>query len=388
MPRELYIGLMSGTSLDGVDGVLMAFPSPGEPGVEMLAEASLDMPTALRCTFLALNQPGPDELHRSAVAAHQLAHLYAQAVQQLLHTTGLPAHEVRAIGAHGQTVRHHPPGFTHGGNPVSTHSPDNPPYTLQLNQPALLAELTGISVVADFRSRDMAAGGQGAPLVPAFHREVFGAPGQALAVVNIGGIANITTLHACGQVQGLDTGPGNVLLDWWCARHTGQTYDRQGQWGAQGQCCPGLLQAMLQEPYFQRTGLKSTGRDLFNPDWLQRHLQAYPALSATDVQATLAELTAQTIAQGIQQHPWGAQRPEKVLVCGGGAYNTDVMQRLQRQLPATTVTSTAAHGWPVMTVEAAAFAWLARQTVHGRAGNEPQATGASGPRILGAIYPA
>ncbi len=373
MPQH-YIGLMSGTSLDGVDGVLMAFHDHGETSV--LGSCALDFPAELRAELLALNCPGPNELHRAAVAAHQLAKLYAQAVQQLLQQSGLPASAIRAIGAHGQTVRHSPPA---PGNAT--------PYTLQLNQPALLAELCGITVVADFRSRDIAAGGQGAPLVPAFHKWVFGQPGESVAVVNIGGIANITALPADGRVLGLDTGPGNVLLDLWCHRHTGRNYDANGEWAASGRLHAALLSHLLGEPYFHAKGIKSTGRDLFNADWLDEHLRGFSHLAPSDVQATLTELTAHTIAHAIMDTSWNGAGPKAVLVCGGGARNGHLMSRIAALMQAG-VSTTDSRGWPVSQVEAAAFAWLAQQAMEGKPGNEPQVTGARGPRILGAIYPA
>lgn len=373
MPQH-YIGLMSGTSLDGVDGVLMAFD---DGQANLLGSCALDFPADMREELLSLNRPGPNELHRAAVAAHRLAELYSQAVHLLLQQGGLPASAVHAVGAHGQTVRHAPPG---SGNAT--------PYTLQLNQPALLAELCGITVVADFRSRDVAAGGQGAPLVPAFHKRVFGQAGKPVAVVNIGGIANITALPADGRVLGLDTGPGNVLLDLWCQRHTGQNYDANGAWAASGNCHAALLSHLLQEPYFHVKGIKSTGRDLFNAAWLDERLQGFSQLAPADIQATLAELTAHTIAQAIMGTPWNGTGPKEVLVCGGGARNGHLMGRIAALIPQASVSTTDSRGWPVSQVEAAAFAWLAQQTLAGQTGNEPQVTGAKGPRILGAIYPA
>jgi anhydro-N-acetylmuramic acid kinase len=369
------IGLMSGTSLDGVDGVLMDF-SPDAPP-QVLASAGRPFPADLRDAFLALNTSGHDEFHRGAVAGQRLAHLYADTVHDLLQQSGLSASDIAAIGAHGQTVRHCPP------SPETSN-----PYTLQINQPALLAELTGMRVVADFRSRDLAAGGQGAPLVPAFHREVFGRPGHSQAVVNIGGIANVTALHADGRVQGLDTGPGNVLLDLWCLRHTGQWFDADGRWGQQGTVSPALLAQCLSEPYFALAGVKSTGRDLFNAAWLDRQLAQNPDLSPVDVQATLTRLTASTIASAIQVIDWKSTPPDALWVCGGGALNLGLMAALGEALPGIHVGTTAECGWPVMQVEAAAFAWLAHRALRGLPGNEPQVTGAQGHRVLGAIYPA
>jgi anhydro-N-acetylmuramic acid kinase len=381
----LCIGLMSGTSLDGVDGVLVDFAA--QPP-RVLASHGLPLPPGLRDELLALNASGPDELHRAAVAAHQLTLVYAEVVQALLAASGTPASTVQAIGAHGQTVRHHPPGAWLRGRRVDAQDPVFPPYTLQLNQPSLLAELSGIAVVADFRSRDIAAGGQGAPLVPAFHREVFGQPGSSVAVVNIGGIANVTALTGDGRVLGLDTGPGNMLLDLWCTRHTGASYDRGGAWGATGRADQALLAKLLAEPYFALQGIKSTGRDLFHADWLQRQLQGFEALAPADVQATLVELTACSIAQALRELPWGDAGLSELLVCGGGACNDALLAVLRRELNPCPVLTTAERGWPVDLVEAAAFAWLAWQTLQGLPGNLSAVTGAAGPRILGAIHPA
>jgi anhydro-N-acetylmuramic acid kinase len=257
-------------------------------------------------------------------------------------------------------------------------------YTLQLNNPALLAEQTGISVVADFRARDVAAGGQGAPLVPAFHQAVFGVPGETLAVLNIGGMSNISILQP-DKVLGFDCGPGNVLMDLWCHQHLGQGYDHLGQWAASGSVSQALLTRFMNDPFFNAPPPKSTGRDLFHTDWLQAHLSAVPGLSAADVQATLAALTVQTCAKDVLRY---APTAKRLLVCGGGAYNQHLMSLLSQALPEVDVASTEAHGLPPLQVEAAAFAWLARQTLLNLPGNLPAVTGARGPRVLGAIYPA
>ncbi len=378
------IGLMSGTSLDGVDGVLVRFDEATDAAGQVLADVSLPLPETLRTALLALQHRGENELHRAAQAAARLSAVYAQAVQVLLQRSGLAARDVSAIGAHGQTVRHMPPG--HPGL-----QPSEAPYTCQLLAPARLAEATGIAVVADFRSRDIAAGGQGAPLVPAFHRAAFGQPGQALAVVNIGGIANVTLIDRAGQVRGFDTGPGNVLLDAWCERHTGARFDADGTWSRQGRVLPALLAACLADPYFERQGARSTGRDHFHLGWLMERLVAagLSAAAPADVQATLVALTAETVARGLRcAAPTPEQAPQQVWVCGGGALNGALMQALQQRLAPTPVATTAAVGWPVQWVEAAAFAWLAHQTLRQRPGNVPEVTGAAGPRILGALYPA
>lgn len=372
-----HIGLMSGTSLDGLDGVILRREGPS---LSVIHAAHLDMPADLRARLLALNSPGPNELHLANLAANELVQGYARVVRLLLSDAGLPASAIRAIGAHGQTVRHQPPAQ---GDRADVHTPWLA-YTLQLNNPALLAELTRITVVADFRSRDVAAGGQGAPLVPAFHRAVFGQPDRHVAVVNIGGMANVTLLSPDGTVKGFDTGPGNVLMDAWCERHTGQRYDAGGAWGAQGSVQSDVLQTMLRNPYFRLTGPKSTGRELFNADWIDQQMAVSQAtqLAAPDVQATLCELTARSIAGAL---PTDVQ---DVVVCGGGAFNTHLMSSLQRALPHAVVVRSDARGLPAMDVEAAAFAWLAEQALSGRPGNMVEVTGAAGPRVLGAIYPA
>ncbi|MEG2631713.1 MAG: anhydro-N-acetylmuramic acid kinase [Comamonas sp.] len=367
---DLYIGLMSGTSLDGVDGVLVDF----QRQTHVLQHASCGFPVGLRAELMELNTAGENELHRAALAANALVACYADVVRQLLQQAGLPPQAVQAIGAHGQTVRHRPQMF------------DGTGYTLQLNNPALLAERCGISVVADFRSRDVAAGGQGAPLVPAFHQSVFGRPGQTLLALNIGGISNLSVLPADGQVSGFDCGPGNALMDAWCQRHTGRPYDDNGAWAASGKVLPALLQRLLDEPFLQQAPPKSTGRDLFNAQWLQQRLEWLPAHTrAEDVQATLTEFTARACADSALR--WGRDA-EQLLVCGGGALNGHLMARMAALLPGMQVQSTEAGGLPPLQVEAAAFAWLARQTLLGLPGNLARVTGARGPRVLGAIYPA
>jgi len=365
-----YIGLMSGTSLDGVDGVLAAIQSDGRMQVQ--AHAFRPFNTGLRAELLALNQSGPDELHRSALAANALVQVYAEVVAQLLEARQMPASRIVALGAHGQTVRHQP--LLHDGTG----------YTLQLNNPSLLAELTGIDVVADFRPRDLAAGGQGAPLVPAFHQGVFGAPGQTVAVLNIGGISNLSVLAASGQVSGWDCGPGNALMDHWCQRHTGQAFDRDGAWAASGQVINALLEALQQEAYLHQQPPKSTGRDLFNPAWLEARLQDFADASAVDIQATLTAFTAQACIQDVRRNAPDAQR---LIVCGGGAFNLHLMRLLQQGLSGMDVVSSESQGLPPLQVEAAAFAWLAFKCIRREAASLPSVTGARGARVLGAIYP-
>lgn len=371
-----YIGLMSGTSLDGVDGVLTGPDDGAADGpasaMRVVQHVHRPFPPDLRSELMALNTSGPDELHRAALATNGLMQLYADVVQALLAASGRPATAVRAIGAHGQTVRHRPGEF------------DGTGYTLQLMNGALLAEHCGIDVVCDFRSRDVAAGGQGAPLVPAFHAAVFGASGEDRAVLNLGGIGNLTLLGGDGRVLGFDTGPANVLMDAWCQQHLGQPFDADGAWASGGRVDAALLQRCLDDPYFQRPPPKSTGRDLFHPDWLAVRLGS-PSPHPQDVMATLAELTAGSVATALQRQ---APHTRKLWVAGGGARNGHLLGRLQALLPGVTVTGTDALGLPPDQVEALAFAWLARAFVARRPGNLPAVTGARGTRVLGAVYPA
>lgn len=363
---ELFIGLMSGTSLDGVDAVLADF-GPRQPRV--LAHAHHDFAPELREALEALMRSGADELHRSAVVAQHLARAYAAAVRDVLLHADTDPQAVRAIGAHGQTVRHRPDAA----------------YTIQLNAPATLAELTGIDVVADFRSRDIAAGGQGAPLVPAFHAAVF-AVDAPRAVVNIGGISNVTGMPArdhAGKVIGFDCGPGNLLLDAWAKAHLGDPFDRDGRWAASGRTDAALLASFLTEPYFALAPPKSTGRELFNPDWLSRHI-AGRAVSPQDVQATLTRLTATAIGRAVANHLPDAG---DVIVCGGGALNVTLMRMLAEECAPRAVQSAAALGVDPQQVEALAFAWLAREHLARRPGNAPEVTGARGLRVLGCLYP-
>lgn len=367
---------MSGTSLDGIDAVLARFDHAGHP--TLLARAATQFPSHLQAELLALNETGPDELERAALAANGLATLYSKVVQEVLLKAGVTPKQVSALGAHGQTVRHRPDlGFT-----------------IQLNAPALLAELTGISVIADFRSRDVAAGGQGAPLVPIFHAGIFPAP-HTRVILNLGGIANITILRPHQPPIGFDTGPANVLMDMWCTRHTGRAFDQDGAWGAGGQADAGLLAAMLDaEPWFALPAPKSTGRDLFNRDWLEEKLNTFETggrqtaaennAFAQNVQATLRRLTAETVARAIQQY---AADAKEILVCGGGARNTALMADLQRTLSCD-VRTTDSEGIGTQDVEALAFAWLAWAHQQGIPAGNPAVTGAKGMRILGACWPA
>lgn len=355
---------MSGTSLDGVDVALVDFAAAAPA---TLATHFAPFEPGLRNALLELQSDGAGELERAARAANGLAHAYAAGVTAVLAGARLGSADVRAIGAHGQTVRHRPADG----------------YTIQLNNPALLAELTGIDVIADFRSRDVAAHGQGAPLAPAFHRAFFAAPDRARAVVNIGGIANATLIDAQGGVTGFDTGPGNVLMDLWCARHTGRPYDAAGAWAAGGKVVPGLLAALRAEPYFGLPIPKSTGRDLFNEAWLTARLDGQAGASAQDVQTTLLELTATSIADALRD-----SAADTAFLCGGGAHNAALRQRLAALAAPMRVATTDALGVPPDWVEAVAFAWLAREFVAGTPLDLRAVTGAAGPRRLGALYPA
>lgn len=371
---SLYIGLMSGTSLDGVDGVLATFASDADsPSAKTLEGCHLPFPSDLRDQLMTLQSPGDNEIHRESMAATALARLYAECVSKLLAKSGVTAAQIRAIGAHGQTIRHRPESG----------------YTRQTNNPALLAELTGIDVIADLRARDIAAGGQGAPLVPAFHQAVFGNADESRVVANIGGMSNISVLNAQEEVIGFDTGPGNVLMDAWVERHRGTPYDSGGVWASSGNIIPTLLSTMLDEPFLALSPPKSTGRDLFHPEWLKAKLSAFSGARPVDVQATLAAFTATTLSDAITTHAYDARA---VYVCGGGAYNAHLMQLLQQGLQArghsAFVQSIAALGIEPNHVEALAFAWLAHRHVERKPANFPSVTGARGLRILGGLYPA
>lgn len=364
MKEQLFVGLMSGTSLDGVDAVLVDL-SGAKPHLLASAQVPLDAP--LREELLALNSSGADEIERAALAGNELAERYAQAVAAVLARSGTNASSVRAIGCHGQTVRHRPErGFT-----------------VQLGNPARLAERTGVRVVADFRSRDVAAGGQGAPLAPAFHAAVFASAAEDRAVLNLGGIANLSFLPRQGAVTGFDCGPGNCLLDLWAARHLGSACDEDGAWAAAGTALPGLLERMLGEPFLKLPPPKSTGRDLFNARWLEAMLRGGEDPQA--VQATLLELTARSAADALARHGAGVQR---VIACGGGAKNRALMRRLAALVAPAALEASDRHGVDPQLVEATAFAWLAQRALEGQPGSLPLVTGARGPRVLGAVYPA
>lgn len=365
---ELYIGLMSGTSADAIDAVLADLTDIPQ----LLAHHSLALPIKIRDQIHAISLPGDNEIDRMGALDAELGNLFSQTTLELLAQARINAAQVTAIGSHGQTIRHRPPRSYEGT------------FTLQIGDPNLIAELTGVTTVADFRRRDMAAGGQGAPLVPAFHRATFYLKGTDRVIVNIGGMANITWLPSQGEVIGFDTGPGNVLMDNWIMEHLGKSYDHGGIWALSGRLSKPLLNELLTAPYFKMWAPKSTGRESFNRLWLDGHLlKTALSLSPADVQATLLELTAITIADSIRDLN---QRSKEIFVCGGGAYNGALMQRLKALLPQDIVASTAALGIDPQWIEAMAFAWLAQQTINHKPGNLRAVTGAKREVILGGVY--
>lgn len=364
----LFIGVMSGSSLDGIDVALTAI---NKHECKVVATHFQAYSTETKQSLLSLHFQSENELEKSALMANHLACLYAEAINALLTKCNLPAQQIIAIGCHGQTIRHQP------------KLNDAIGYTIQLGNNALLCELTNITVVGDFRSRDIAAGGQGAPLVPAFHSAVFSSSHKNRAIVNVGGIANITYLAKTGAVIGFDSGPGNMLLDHWVKLKIGKEYDVDGKWAATGTTQDALLKSMLSDPYFSLPPPKSTGRDLLNETWLMRHL-ANVSCKPEDVARTLVTLTSHTIYLAIQQH---CPHVDEVYLCGGGAHNQLMSNTLQAALDTITLLTTDRLGVDVDWVEAAAFAWLANQTINNAASNLPAVTGASGLRVLGAIYP-
>src|SRR5690554_5561316 len=355
-----YIGLMSGTSMDAIDAALVRI----DHDITLIATHSLAIPSDIRQQSRALNHNANNDLEKCLILDRQWGHLFAQTVTGILDKSSIAPAMIRAIGSHGQTVRH---------APNKAHA-----YTLQIGDPNTIAEHCGIDVVADFRRRDIAAGGQGAPLAPAFHRAVFSSSEERRSIINIGGMANITQLHG-EPIIGFDSGPGNVLLDSWIQLHKGLAFDKNGAWAASGKALPGMLKAMLSDNYFSLAPPKSTGREQFDQHWLETFLTG--SEKPEDVQATLAELTARSICSSL---PTDTQA---LYVCGGGAMNTYLMQRLEAISGKTTLT-TEALGVSPQWLEAIAFAWLAKQCIEGRHGNIASVTGAIGERVLGAIYQA
>jgi len=363
----LFIGLMSGTSLDSADAALTEFNVSPEGTLicKTIASHSVPFDDALRQSLIDLHHSGHDELERTALISNQLASIYAEAIEGLIQKTKIAKKDILAIGCHGQTVRHRPElGFT-----------------LQIGNAALLAELTDISVVSDFRSRDIAAGGQGAPLVPAFHQAVFGDSTLNRIIINIGGIANLSILPSQGQVIGFDSGPGNMLMDAWAEEHISQRYDQSGRWAITGEVIDELLSKLLSEDFFKLSPPKSTGRDLFSLPWLKQYLK--PEYAPQDVQRTLLAFTAETISDAAKEY---GKNVDEIYLCGGGAYNDALFECLRQLLHPVKITLTDDLGIKVDLVEAVAFAWLARQTLLNAPGNLPDVTGARGPRVLGAIY--
>jgi anhydro-N-acetylmuramic acid kinase len=372
-PRKLFLGMISGTSADGIDVAIARFHDDRLPHAEVLYGQTYPWDDTLRTLLIELGQHAPaltlDEIGELDV---RIGTAFAAAAEQAIRDSGIERTEIAAIGSHGQTLRHRPDGRRNDG----IHR-----FTLQLGDASLIAEITGIRTVADFRRRDVAAGGHGAPLLPALHAALLSSPDEDRAILNLGGIANLTLLPANGHVRGFDTGPANGLMDAWCLRHTGNGFDRGGVFAAAGNVDAGLLSRLLDEPWFALAPPKSTGRDQFHLDWVESKLSGDE--STADVQATLLALTARTVTDALRATLPGAAR---VIACGGGVHNPMLMHALAEALPGAVVESTAAHGIDPDVVEALGFAWLARQTVLGRPGNLPSVTGAAGPRVLGAIH--
>ena len=361
--NELFIGLMSGTSLDGMDAVLVNFGKTPQD-IKIMGHSYVPYEDAIKEALLRLHSPNTNELEESLIIGNTISKKAYEAIDALLKKTSITSKDIKAIGFHGQTVRHQP----------------QKGFTLQIGNPALLAELSNINVIADFRSRDVAASGQGAPLVPAFHHEIFSHPTTYRAILNIGGIANVTLLNPKTSVSGFDTGPGNLLLDHWSKTHLHRAFDENGAWAKEGKLIKTLLDAFFEDSYFEKTAPKSTGRDYFNEAWLNKQLQK--SYATQDIQRTLLELTASSIAKAIDSNI------SEIYLCGGGALNIFLVERLKTLMPKTHIQLTDVLGIPTQYVEAAAFAWLAKQTLFLKPGNIPEVTGAKGLRILGALYPA
>lgn len=372
----LFVGLMSGTSLDGIDAALVEIAAADHP--RLLATHAARMPDSLHEQLLGLCQANHVSFAALASAEDAFTRLQAQAVDQLLAHQSIEPAQVAAIGSHGQTIEHAPWGHRQG-----------PAYTLQLDNPSLLAELTGCPVVADFRRRDLAAGGQAAPLAPAFHEVLFRCSDKWQLVLNLGGFANLTLLPPAthpADIIGFDTGPANALLDAWHAHHRGGRFDTDGVWAASGQVNESLLEQLLSEPFFHRPPPRSTGREVFHLGWLERQLTGRER--PEDVQATLAELTAASVALGIEAARELVDAPvlATLIPCGGGAHNRDLLSRLAQRLPETALIPSSDWGWPADWLEAGAFAWLAWRRLQHLPGNLPSVTGAAGPRTLGGVY--
>lgn len=363
-----YIGLMSGTSVDGIDAVVVSI-GPNDK-FSIVATHNEPLSDSITQRIHALCAPDVGEIDILGALDMELGELFAHAAAAVQKKAELPATAIRAIGSHGQTVRHRPTGLR--------------PFTIQIGNPSVIADKTGITTVADFRARDMAAGGQGAPLVPAFHHAFFHSATVNRAIVNIGGISNVTYLPSKGTVIGFDTGPGNTLLDQWTLRHLKKKYDENGAWAAQGKVVEELLRILLADEYFAMRAPKSTGRERFNIAWLENALAQTAAIAPQDVQATLVELTARTIAHAVTTLK---PMPNEIYVCGGGSHNAALMEKLRQNIRGAATQTTQALGLDADWVEACAFAWLAHRTLEGLPGNLPEVTGASRPVILGGVYP-
>lgn len=376
LSRKLFAGAISGTSVDGLDVALVYFEDSGTDKAnraQLLAARTVDFPAKLRDLLVRLTAPSEHEIYHLGSASTALGRFIGTAILELLESVNLSPLDVCAIGSHGQTIRHHPEGTD--------------PFTIQIGNPSAIVETTGITTVADFRSRDIAAGGQGAPLACAYHRYLFARPGQDLAVLNLGGFANVTCLFADGRTLGFDTGPANALMDSWVLAETGMLWDEGGELAMQGEPLEALLEKCLQDPYFSTQPPKSTGREYFNLDWLRARIKLVnhaQDASLTNMLATLIRLSAQSIADALERIDF---EPENIWVCGGGRHNRALMMALSELLDGRTATIEDA-GVDGDSLEAVAFAWLARECLHGRVGNLPPVTGATGSRILGAIYPA
>ena len=369
MERDLYIGLMSGTSLDGIDAVIVNLAS-SKP--MLVCTYFCPFPAPLKKELLTLFTPGDNELERMGPLDKKLGQIFADTCQTLLEKAGVSATEIKAIGCHGQTIRHRPLG--------------SQPFTLQIGDPNIIAEQTGICTVADFRRRDMAVGGQGAPLAPAFHKAFFQTSRETRIILNIGGLSNITVLPSdpAKPVIGFDTGPGNGLLDAWIQKYSGKEYDDNGDWAKSGQVDTSLLGKLLNDPFFNFPPPKSTGKEYFNLAWLEKTCPEVTKLSPADIQSTLLQLSAESIALAIRDY---ASDAEKVFICGGGAHNTTLLTQLDKALPIPVATTEELGTHPDW-MEAMAFAWLARRTLMGLAGNLPNVTDAKKEVVLGSIYPA
>ena len=371
MAEKLYIGLMSGTSLDGIDAALVRFKNGH---AEVLETTCAALSSNLKNKIKSLIPPGENEISRLMELDIELAHAFSHTAQKLLDKTKIKKENITAIGSHGQTIRHFP---------TAKH-----PATLQIADPNTIAELTGITTVADFRRRDMAAGGQGAPLVPAFHQEIFHNPKVNRVILNLGGIANITLLPADKKmaVTGFDTGPANTLINYWALQQLNKPFDDAGNWASSGQVHGDLLKEFLSDDYFKLEPPKSTGTEYFNETWLKNKLVNFPDISTKDVQASLTTLTAKTISDAINQYTNKVVSVDEVIICGGGVHNDFLLQQLQHALPGIEINSSAKYGLDPDYIEATAFAWLAKQTMEHKAGNLTEVTGARHAAILGGVY--